>query len=197
MTALAMLAALVLAAQGDDAESKAAAQKGLGVLQQMVTEKNHASLGFENLKDAATATLGDPLKVHLVRLDELKTYAAGADPEKLVHPLEKLIFPVLVGAASRAAVTVEKSAGAWKATSFGQPTLAKALFGAKPRAGSIFVQVPAFNLAFLGHRDNGKLMLTATMDDARFDLKAGTTIAAADLFAKLAPVAQKDDGLPK
>ena len=197
MTALALLAAALLAQQGDDADARASADKGLLVLRQMVTERNHASMGFEALKDAATSALGDPLKVHLVRLDELKTYAAGADADKLVHPLDKAVYPVLVGGAAKAAITVEKSGGAWKATTFGQPTLAKAVFGAKPKAGSILVQTPAYNLSFVGNRDTGKLLLTATMDDVRFGLKAGSSTAAADLFARLAPIAQKDDGLPK
>jgi hypothetical protein len=198
----------VLAPQGgtasDEAEAKAAAQKGLATLQQMVTEKNRASLGFESLKDASSSSLGEGLRISIVRLDELKTYAAGGDPEKLLHALDRSIFPVAAGEKVQAAITVEKSQEGdrktWKATGFGMPALAKAVFGVRQRvtaAAAFLVQVPALNLSMVAHRENNTLMLTPTLDDARFEFKAGGTTAAKDLFAKLVPAAQKDDGLPK
>jgi hypothetical protein len=209
-TPLLLLAFALPLLQGD-ADQKAAravAERGLETLRKMVNERNHRSLGFESPKDVADAALGDPLRVSMVRLDQLKEYRAGADAERLLVPLDKVEFPVTVRGEARSSITVEKAAagGDWKASGFGGPSQIQAVertradaakaAGVPPAALSL-VRIPAFNITFVARRAGAATALTSVYDHPAAEVKAGVPQPMAALFERLAPLAQKDDGNPK
>jgi hypothetical protein len=113
---------------------------------------------------------------------------------------------VTAGGSVRSSVVVRKAAGGWKATQFGRAALAKSAVEGRARVASArgvaesavsYVEVPALLVRMLGHDEKGVLMLTALLDLPGTDIHAGTTLPAADVFAKLHPSALRlDDRFP-
>ena len=58
-------------------DPQTAATRALDTLRKLVTAANAKDMGFDDSADAASATLGDPVRVQKVRLDALRQYEAG------------------------------------------------------------------------------------------------------------------------
>lgn len=183
-----------------------AASRSLSTFQRMVNERNYKGLGFESPDEIKSATLGGPLRVFMVRLDRLKEYVAGIDPNKLLVDGNQVIYPVTVHGSVRSSITVEKPNGGWRGETFGSSNLVKALESARaadsaaskiPSQEYFAVSIPALNLYFLGHRVESRLMLTPIIDDARFKLKAGATLAAEQVLERIVPYAREQKTGPK
>jgi hypothetical protein len=113
---------------------------------------------------------------------------------------------VATGETVRSSVTLKKQDDSWKAVAFGAPALTQAVTRARDDVvgkyhispDQVFqVRIPAFNLMFVGYLSGDHLLLTSASDAPRFDLKAGSTVAASDLFTRLKPEAERDLGLPR
>jgi hypothetical protein len=182
------------------------ASRSFITLRKIVTEQNFKTMGFESVDEVTSATLGQPIHVYMVRLDDLRAYKQGIDPNTLLKSLDKEIFPVSVNEQVRSSVMVEKVGDKWNVTSFGAPKLIKLLSKARkdisdttgvPLNSCFAVHVAALNTYYIGHRaENNKLMLTTILDDSTLKFPAGKTIPAEDVFAALVPVAQQYNGLP-
>jgi hypothetical protein len=192
-------------AQTNVKETEAIASRSLDTLRQLVNSGNFKNMGFESAEEAAGATLGEPIAVSMVTLEDLRAYQSGADPEKLLKPSDKVIYPVSLKDQVRSSITVQKTNEGWKTTELGRPNLAKLLTSALQRSSAanqvpanahFAVQIPALNAYFTAYRANGKLMLTSVIDDAGLNLAAGKTLPAEEVFGALAPIAQKYNGLP-
>lgn len=186
-------------------EAYVAAAQSLQTFQAMVTDQNFRQMGFATPAEAKIATLGQPLPVAMVQLDDLRAYRPGNDPAALLRDLHKMIFPVLVSNQVRSSITVERRDSRWQGTSFGAPTLAGMTESARRASSSasgvaptsyVLVHVAALNRHYLGHRAGNRLILTTIVDDPVLKLPAGRDIPAADAFGALAPVAQQHNGLP-
>lgn len=164
--------------------------------------------GFASKEEVAAATAGDALGIFVVRLDELKNFAPGTDPHKLLHPVSRVMVPVTVNGQVRSSVEMEKdAAGRWEAVSFGRPATAqiysrvrtaRALKARVQPADCFVVQIPALNLRFLGHHDARRtLVLVPFLDEAPYGLKAETAYDAAVVFGALKRHAQAHDGSPR
>jgi hypothetical protein len=66
-----------------------------------------------------------------------------------------------------------------------------------PETRTFQVRSPAFSLVFVGYVDGGRLMLTPVVGTPRYDLSAGTAVAADQVFARVKPDAERDPGLPR
>ena len=100
---------------------------------------------------------------------------------------------------------MQKGKEGWQATSIGGGNFARLAAGARDElakstslapAAFFIVQAPALNAYFIGFRQDGKLMLASLTDDAAMNLRAGAAMPAEQIFAQLAPIAQKYNGLP-
>ncbi len=181
------------------ASSAEAASNGLATLRKLVNASNYRSMGFESQDELSSASLGDPLRVFMVRLDQLREFSSGADPEKLLSDVGEELYPVLVKGAPRSAVLVQKQGEQWSPVRYGGANLVKALAQrrsensatVKAAAPAYFeVHVAALNLYFLGYRQEAKLMLIPLADDPQYKLTAGTPLLAADAFVILVPAAK-------
>src|SRR5579863_5071430 len=131
----AILALFLLAACGtqqparppQSASPAEAASNGLSTLRSLVNSNNYRSMGFESLDEVQSASLGEPLPVYMVRLDQLREFQPGGDPEKLLGEIGQQLYPVLVNGAPRSAVVVEKQGEQWSPVSYGGANLVKAL----------------------------------------------------------------------
>jgi hypothetical protein len=175
-------------------------------LRKLVNAKTYKEMGFDNRSEVATATLGEPINVSMVPLDALSKYATGGDPERLLADPRRVIYPVEVNQQVKSSIIVEGADRQWKATSFGGPNLVRQIARyrsdvndkVKPERGSMrVVHVAALNLYFLGYRVGGPLMLTPLDNYTIFKLTAGAVLPADQVFATLAPIARKYNGLPR
>lgn len=186
-------------------DAQTAATRGLDSLRKLVTADNARDLGFDSSPEAASAALGDPIRVQMVRLDALRQYEASADPGRLLTEANRVIYPVAVKDQVKSSIIVEGSGNQWKATSFGGPHLVRQMARyrtdvttrLKPAADSVsVVHVAALNLYFLGYRVDGRLMLTPLETHRNYQLEAGSSLPAEQVFAALAPIARSYNGLP-
>jgi hypothetical protein len=161
------------------------------------------TLGFQSVSEAASASLAEPLPMIMVRLDALQAYRAGDDARPLLLEEGSFLYPVTVGGEVRSSVLVHKVNGDWKATQFGRANLAKfahegrkqvALARGVAESGVSLVEIPTLSTRMLAHDEKGVPMLTALLDVQGTDLRAGVTRPAADVFAKLQPLAARNDG---
>ena len=150
-----------------------------------------------NAEEVAKATLGEPIHVLVVSLNQLRQYEPGSDPNRLLTDFNQIHYPVVVGDQVRSAILVDQANGKWKAGTFGAANLAKLIAAARkdtqtsnPSQDAV-VQVPSLGLYFLGHRtEDNKLTLTPLTDIAVFGLRAGGAMPAEEVFAALVPAAK-------
>ncbi len=94
-------------------DSRPAAAQAPATFEELVTDENFRSLGFESKEEAKAAELGVPFPVVAVRLDELKRFKTGDDPLALLHPLRRAIYPITVKGQVRSGLTVHAKDGEW------------------------------------------------------------------------------------
>jgi hypothetical protein len=193
-------------AQRDVSETKDVAARALATFQKIGKQTNFKAMGFESADEMTNATLGQPLSVFMVELGDLRAYQAGSDPNKLLKPIDKVIYPVRVRDEVRSSIVLQKGKEGWKASDFGGANFARLVTRARDESAKttslaptayFVVQVPALNAYFLGYRQEEKLMLTSLIDDAALNLRAGIGLPAEQVFGELAPLAQKYNGLPQ
>lgn len=186
-------------------DSRSAAARGLETFRQLITNDNFKDLGFESAEDVKNASLGEPRHVFAVGLDQLKGFTAGGDANRMLMDANQELYPVMVREQARSSISVEQRDGKWRATSFGDPGLSRQVAQASRSLAAsnqriegppIVVRVLPFNLYFLGHRTENRLMLTPLHDYANFNLKAGATAPADDIFGALVQAARDYNGLP-
>lgn len=113
-------------AQQDFATNTDAANEGLRTFALLVTEENHKSMGFDAVADVKNASLGQPLQVMMVGLDQLRKFQTNSDPNALLNDTHQVIFPVQVRGETRSSISVSQAEGGrWKAVGYGNPYLAK------------------------------------------------------------------------
>lgn len=182
-----------------------AARQALRTLARLVTQENARSLGFNSAAEAAGATLGVPVQELMVRLDQLRAYTQEQSPMVLLRSNDRLVFPVLVGNATRSSLTVSREGSGWTTHSFGAPRYARELDGLRAELGQrealpanryFEVRVPALNIAFLGRIRNGELFLTPITGDSRFGFQRGATLPARQAFVRMVAPARAHNGLP-
>jgi hypothetical protein len=187
-------------------DSGTAARNALATFRNLVTPDNYQELGFASLDEVGSAQLGAPLPVSMVELDELREYQAGRDPSMLLTSLHQDYYPVQVEEQTRASILIERMDEGWAAVSFGNAGLAERVATMRTRIAATaegepsefaIVQVPALGIYFLGHRDRqGELQLTPLTDHPTFELRAGQTLPAREVFASLVPAARNYNELP-
>lgn len=181
-------------------DAQSAANQSLATFRKLVNAQNFKELGFESADEVANAALGTPLRTSMVKLEQLKAFKSGDDVNRLLSELPQVYYPVTVQNQVRSTVTVEQANGKWRATGFGPANLAKQVERAS-KAGAasgaqILVHVAAFNLYFVGTRVENRLVLTPVGDYASYNLKAGASLPAEEVFTALVPFAQQYNGLP-
>jgi hypothetical protein len=192
-------------AQRNLGETKEVAARALTTFQEIGKQKNFKTLGFDSAEQLSEARLGEPIAVMMVGLEDLRGYKAGTDPNAIVKPIGKVIYPVSTNERVRSSIVVQKAEKGWQASDFGGANFARLVTEARERtakatsqpSNSFFlVQVPALNVYFIGYLEEGKLMLSSIIDDPKMNLRAGNPLPAEQIFTELSTVAQNYNGLP-
>ena len=186
------------------ADAESAATQALATFRTLVNAQNYKDFGFESADELASARLGVPLRVYFVRLDQLREYQPGSDPNRLLNDLNQMNYPVLSRDKVRSSVVVQQVDNRWRLSKLGQGGLAQQIAAVRknpagtvpdPTAQQFIVHVGALGLYFLGHREGDKLMLTPVTVPTGLNLRAGTPAPAEEVFAALLPLArsQRED----
>lgn len=187
-------------------DPRAAATEGLQSFRSLVDDQNFRDLGFESKDEISSATLGDPVSVYLVRLDQLREFQPEADPHKLITATTEMIYPVMVKDQARSSITLTQEGGKWVAAGFGGAKLIRQLAKVRANLGAsestpgkpdMFVKVPALNVYFVARPNQspgGELTLTPLTDQPDYRMKEGGGIPAKEAFSALVPAAKLHDG---
>jgi hypothetical protein len=182
-----------------------AAKKALRASAALVTKENFKAMGFDNPDQVRTARVGTPVEQFTIGLDDLQRYEPGADLSGLLHRTERLTYPVLVQGRTRSSLTLRRQDNRWEVESFGSPNYARLLNELRGRLVAesnrspleyFEVRVPALNVAFLGHVQDGGLFLTPVFDTPRFEFKRGVTLSAEEVMTAIVPAAREHNRLP-
>ena len=188
------------------AEANKMAATSLPTLQKLVNQSNFQKMGFRSVAEVKEASLGRPLLVSRIQLNELKEFTQGADPAKLVHSGDRVLYPVLVRNEIRSAVQMDKSAEQWSVSSYGGDNKMKLFSDAIARLSTVpanadmeyqIVAIPAMNLFFIAMQKENKLYLTPVLDDETYGLKAGETVPAESILPRLAGIAGRMKDVPR
>ncbi len=179
-------------------DPNAAAEQALESFKKLVDGQNYRELGFDSPDEVANATLGERLRIFLVRLDQLKGYQAGGDPGTLLMDVGQLYYPVTAREQTRCSIIVERVDGKWRTASVGNSGLARQVALLKGAAPDPFVvQVPALGVYFTANTaPDGRLALTPLATSETYKLIAGETRSADEVFAALAAHAKTLKDLP-
>lgn len=179
-------------------EAHEEAERSLPTLRHIVTPETYKKLGFESAEEADRARLEAPMRILMVRLDQLREYRPGTKISEMLEDTHEVRYPISVDGQVRTSVVMHQIEGKWQVAKFGRPALTQAVTAVvrkhvarTPAEGLFEVKIPALNLYFVGWEAESSLMLTATMDDSRFDLKQGEELDAKQLFTRIAPYARE------
>lgn len=180
-----------------------AAAAALPVLRELAKSRKAPEFGFATPEEAATATLGRPIRTTYVRLDSLRSFVVDQDAEALLVPVTELRYPVLSAREPRSIISVVERNGSWTMASMGGPELSERLFGARdsvalaqiPQDSILAIRIPALGLEFVGVRHAGELVLIPLQ--TAYGLTEGLALPARDVFAGLVEAARRYNGLPR
>ncbi len=134
-----------------------------------------------------------------IGLNQLKEYKPGINPDTLLTPSSKTIYPVTVNSEVKSSVTISHKDNGYQASSFGSADIIKSLSRyrrAEAPGNDFVVRVPAFNMYYLGRHVNSRLQLVPIIDDTRLKLKTGEAVPAETVLEQLVPLANSYNGLP-
>jgi hypothetical protein len=181
-------------------ESRKPAEAALKQFAKLVNKDNFKSLGFKSVDEVKKAELGKPLPVLLVRLDELKAYKEKGDAYKLLHPIPRVVYAVLVKDQVRSGLEVQKQGDKWESSSFGiagsarlyAQALKKHIEKDKPKRFFI-IRIPALNHVYLGYQtDQGAKLVHVKKQAEQADKIEARP--AAEILAELVKEAKEHDG---
>lgn len=189
---------LAAATSGASAALDEAARVALTTLLDRAARGEARLSGLPAREEAASARLGEPLPVSMVRLDRLKAHRPGAPAESLIDKLDLAIYPVQVGADVRAELEMSRVDGAWQAVSVGGTGHARTVADLRARSARgeapFLLRVPALGVEFIAEARPEGLTLTPLFARAGASLEAGKALPAAEVFKRLVPLALAHNG---
>lgn len=199
ITLLLTLAAVSAQAAPPTEAAHAEAKRALDSLRQAADPEGQRALGLEKADEARAATLGEPVPVYMIRLDQLQQYQ-GEEASRLLVDLQLRVYPVTVGGQARSVVEVRAQGGRWEVARLGGAQKSRLLergrrsaMAASHMASSDFfeVRIPALNKLFLGHHEASGLQLTPLVDEPALGLVAGRPERAEKVLSLLVPLARE------
>ncbi len=185
------------------ADAQSAATQSLASFRKLINNQNYRDLGFESPDEVANATLGEPLPILVVRLDQLREYRQGTDVNSLLNQSNEVNFPVIASNQVRSSVVVEQVNGRWQTGTLGNGALAKhiaavrkARTGAEGVTQQALVHVKALGIYFVGERGtDNQWTLTPLVSESGLNLAAGRAVRAEEVLTRLAVAAKtlRDD----
>jgi hypothetical protein len=182
-------------------EAREQAQRSLAGLRSIVTPETFQRLGFASVEEASDVQIEPPLPIFMVPLDRLREYRPNKNPVDLLVQTGQIRFPLSVGGQVRSSMVLREADGRWEVVRIGRAELTQRLLDeihgqtpekrARQRDDFFEASIPALSLDFLGRRENDRVFLTSLVDEPQYELQAGETLDARELFRRLTPFAQQ------
>ncbi len=153
-------------AQAGFDDPKVAATNALANLRKVLAAgQNSREMGFDSIEQVDTASLGEPIQLYTVGIDQLSEYVPTKDPQSLLVDTHRLLYPVIANGRGRVLIALEMKDSKWHFVSFADQHLADNLVrvrrdkssapGSGPVTSYFMVQVKGLFLSFLGNRPGG------------------------------------------
>lgn len=169
-----------------------------------VTEKNAGRLGFKTAAEAQAASLGDPISVALIGLNDLKAFERGTKVGSMLRDARTLWFPVLLNGEVRSKLEISEVNGQWLAGEFGRPELARTVNGvreglpkilevvkARSSGPPMLVRIPVLHVdLFYETGPEGGFLVPAGAGGLPDGVEVGKAYPAEELLARFAGLAQ-------
>jgi len=176
-------------------------------VQNVVNDKNFTKFGFRSLDEAKRARLGEPYRVAIIGLRQLKDYKPGGGAKMLLTDAHTVLFPVLVDGQVRTKLEVVQKAGRLVPGEFGGTRtvqIVEEVASALPKlletrhvttaAKPILVKVPALFAQFLYvETPSGEFLIPAMIQPQRFELQNSVLYTSDAVLTKLAEAAKQVD----
>lgn len=172
-----------------------------------ITEKNYMKLGFKMLDEAQRARLGEPYRVMIIGLKDLKAYEAGRGAKRLLIDAKTIWFPVMIENETRTKLEIIQKEGKWIAGEFGRIKIVKKIAMVKNRLPELLrskqiespyvimlLKIPALYATFFYiESSRGEFMIPAMIQPQRYNLQNAQIYTADEALSKLKEFAQKID----
>jgi predicted small lipoprotein YifL len=175
----------------------AAAKSGLETLREITRQTTGRGLGFASPEQARQAQLGSPMQIYVVQLDALRKYRETDKPDAAVVDAGRTFYPVEVDKSVVTSMTVAQSPNGFRATDFGNASIALGIARYRQSPDDIVVYIPVAKVYFIGRRTNGTLTLIPTVTARRFRLTAGQEVSASQVLLTVQAALRDYNGLPQ
>ena len=100
-------------------QDKEFAQKSLSGYLEFLSPDNVTNFGFKSIDEAKTATLGDPIRVLMISLEDLKNYKVGEGIKSILKDIKTTWYPVQLRGQTKAKIEISEKDGEMIAGDFG------------------------------------------------------------------------------
>lgn len=179
------------------AQTRPVALSALETLKKLYTPAEIRAMGIESQEALDVSRLGSPLGISMVNVKYLREYTTDSDPNKLLRPIERVVYPVFSHRTLYSAITIENEGDTWKATGYGGENLARLLDNARNVSISAshlsltnYFAINAISYYFIGYRVANRLFMTPILNDPQLGFSTNEPIRAEEAFQKLIPIAK-------
>ncbi len=189
-------------------KEKEFAEKSLDeYVKNFLSDKNVSKFGFRTLGQAQEATLGDPYKLMVIGLKNLKAYKAGMPANELMTDPQTLWYPVMVNDIATTKLEIIKKEGKLIAGEFGKIKIVQEITAAKdqlarmieerkvkPPEEQMLIEISELHAMFIYFKNaDGEFLIPSMIQPQRFELENGRVYPADELLSKLSEIAKKID----
>jgi len=184
------------------------ARKSLeGYVKNVITEQNFSKFGFKSLKESHASRLGEPYRVMIIGLKDLKAYKPGTGAKPLLLDAKTLWFPVMIDSETRTKIEIIEKEGKWIAGEFGKVKTAQEIAKVKEQIPGLLeskdikspykillLKIPALYAEFLYvESPQGEFLIPAMVQPQRYGLQNAQIYAADDVLYGLREFAKEID----
>jgi hypothetical protein len=151
------------------------ASNTLKIVKRRITPNTYSILGFASMSEALNSTSGSPMALYSVNFTQLQAYQQGQDLATLVNPINRVIVPIMAGTNVRSSFILRLlGKDTWTNENVGMPRTIQRLAATakmipqgeiKPNSQPFAVEVPVFNMWFLGHQDPKDVVVFRAIDN--------------------------------
>jgi hypothetical protein len=187
-------------------EEKAFAKKSLDeYVKNFLSDKNAPKFGFRTLGQAQGATLGEPYRLMIIELKNLKAYQTGMPVKGLLTDPQILWYPVMVNNEVTTKLEIIKKAGRLIAGEFGKIKIVQEISAVrgrlagmieektvKPPEEEMLIEISELRAMFIYFKNaDGEFLIPSMIQPQRFELENGQVYPALELLLKLSEIAKK------
>ena len=172
---------------------RAAAEKALAELSELITAENFRELGLEALGETTRLVPGEPMALYEIQLNSATQAAAGETGR--MPASRQVLVPIELDFQTRLGLVLSRELSDWKVVTFGNSRFTRRVAEVRrrtaeatglPASAFALVSWPRLNAHFLGYEQAGIFKLAAAWTPAELKWEVGQSRPAVEAFALLA-----------